>query len=414
MTQRALPLEPTGTARARPDVRFIRRVVLKNYRSIAGCDLTLGELTFLVGPNGSGKSNFLDGLRLIGDALRTSLDHALRDRSGISEVRRRSGGHPTHFGVRVDFGLANGHLGHFAFEVGARSNGGFDVREEACTIGDDHYRVHQGRLVVKPAEIAPPASADRLYLVNAAGLPRFREVFDALSHMGFYNLNPDRMRALQTPDVGELLTRDGSNLASVLDRLARTQPLVKRRIEEYLAKVVPGIDGVDAKRVGHMETVEFRQRVEGQKDAWRFPAINMSDGTLRALGILIALFQHAASESAPLVGIEEPEVALHPAAAGVLLDALREGSRQVQVLVTSHSPDLLDDPNIDSDAIIAVTATEGRSALGAVDEATRSALRDRLYTAGELLRTDQLRPDAEAIASAEGRQLKLFESGDAE
>ncbi len=65
---------------------FLTRVMLRNYRSIEACDVELGPLTFLVGQNGSGKSNFLDALRLITDALRTSLDHALRDRGGVHEV----------------------------------------------------------------------------------------------------------------------------------------------------------------------------------------------------------------------------------------------------------------------------------------------------------------------------------------
>ncbi len=69
---------------------FLTKVVLRNYKSIAACDVQLCPLVFLVGPNGAGKSNFLDALRFVADALRTSLDHALRDRGGIKEVRRRS------------------------------------------------------------------------------------------------------------------------------------------------------------------------------------------------------------------------------------------------------------------------------------------------------------------------------------
>ncbi len=68
---------------------LITQVTLKDYKSIARCDVRLGPLTFLVGPNGSGKSNFLDALRFVSDALNTSLDHALRDRGGIQEVLRR-------------------------------------------------------------------------------------------------------------------------------------------------------------------------------------------------------------------------------------------------------------------------------------------------------------------------------------
>ncbi|WP_371772831.1 AAA family ATPase [Streptomyces sp. NBC_01438] len=50
---------------------------LRHYRSIAEADVDLGQLLLLAGPNGSGKSNFLDALRLLSEALQTSLDQAL-------------------------------------------------------------------------------------------------------------------------------------------------------------------------------------------------------------------------------------------------------------------------------------------------------------------------------------------------
>ncbi|QRN97293.1 AAA family ATPase [Archangium violaceum] len=392
----------------RKRVPFLTRVRLRNYRSIAACDVELGPLTFLVGPNGSGKSNFLDALRLITDALRTSLDHALRDRGGVHEVRRRSSGHPTHFGIRIEFQLPDGEWGHFSFEVGARSHGDYAVQREECKVGNARYLVREGEVVIKPTPIAPPGSDDRLYLVNAAGLPEFRPVFDVLSNMGFYNLNPDKIRALQAPDKGELLARDGLNLSSVLERLEKLDGgSTKRRIEEYLSRIVPGLEGVDPKRVGHMETLEFRQHVEGSKDPWRFPAINMSDGTLRALGILVALLQARVEDRVRLVGIEEPEVALHPAAAGILRDALRDGSRHAQVIVTSHSPELLDASDVSAEEIVSVVAEKGKTFIARLDEATRSSLKDRLYTAGELLKTNQLTPELEAVP--EPNQLHLFE-----
>lgn len=90
----------------------MRRVTIRNYKSIAACQVQLGPLMFLVGPNGSGKSNFLDALRFAADALRSSLDHALRERGTIKEVRRRSGGHPNHFALRFDFVLPSGRNGY--------------------------------------------------------------------------------------------------------------------------------------------------------------------------------------------------------------------------------------------------------------------------------------------------------------
>lgn len=396
---------------------FITRVGIKNYKSIATCDVVLHSLTFLVGPNGAGKSNFLDVLRFVTDALRTSLDHALRDRGGIKEVRRRSGGHPTHFSIRLDFNLSNGSTGHYTFRIGARSQGGYEVQTEECVLrGPEllapvaHFTVHAGEVVKTSARVAPAATSDRLYLVNASGLAEFRPLYDALSHMGFYNLNPDRIRDLQAPDAGELLMRDGSNITSVLG-LLKTQHLdAKQQIEEYLSKVVPGVYGVDVKTVGPKETLEFRQKVAGMKDPWHFQASNMSDGTLRVLGILVALFQAGNGQRVPLVGIEEPEIALHPAAAGILLDSLREASRVTQIVVTSHSPDLLDDEQIETDSILSVVSREGVTLIGALDGTSRSALRDRLYTAGELLRLDQLKPDPAALEAATRNQLRLFES----
>jgi len=139
-------------------------------------------------------------------------------------------------------------------------------------------------------------------------------------------------------------------------------------------------------------------------------AENMSDGTLRALGVLTSLFQSANGNKprVPLVGIEEPEVAVHPGAAGVLRDALTSASAATQVLVTSHSPDLLDDKDIGPELILGVTSVNGETRIGALDEAGRSAIKDRLFTAGELLRQNQLMPEKEGKVSPDKDQPDLF------
>ena len=394
---------------AMKDTTFITRVILKNYKSIAACDVRLGPLMFLVGPNGAGKSNFLDALRFVADALDSSLDHALRSRGGINDVRRRSRGHPNHFSIRLEFTLPEGATGYYAFRIGSRPRGGYEVVTEECKVQkkpftiEEYFHVENGE-VETSVKVAPAASKDRLYLVNASGLPEFRAVYDAFSRMGFYNLNPDKIRELQDPDPGELLIRDGSNLASVLAQLSSP---VKQRIEEYLAKVVPGVRGVEVKEIRPKETLEFRQDVAGDKHAWRFLANNMSDGTLRVLGILVALFQEnqETQNHVLLVGIEEPEIALHPAAAGVLLASLRQAANKTQVLITSHSPDLLDDKDLKVESILAVEARKGNTVIGPVDEASKSVVRKRLFTIGELLSINQLQPDP---AGDLLRQLDLF------
>ena len=384
---------------------FITKVTLRNYKSIASCEVQLRPLMFLVGPNGAGKSNFLDSLRFVADALNSSLDHAIRDRGGINDVRRRSGGHPNHFSIRLNFTLPEGFTGHYAFRIVAPLHGKYEVQTEECILRnaqlptqEEYFHIENGTVIKTSVKVAPAAVTDRLYLVNASGLPEFRPVYDALSCMGFYSLNLDKIRDLQAPDPGDLLIRDGSNLTSVLARLSDP---VKRRIEEYLAAVVPGVHGVKVKKFGTKETLEFRQDVAGAKHPWQFLANNMSDGTLRALGILVALFQgnNDPKKRVLLVGVEEPEIALHPAAAGVLLDALRDAADKTQIIITSHSPDLLDDKDLDAESILAVEARNGITTIGHVHEAVRSAVRDRLYTTGELLRLNQLQPDLAPVDS---------------
>ena len=226
--------------------------------------------------------------------------------------------------------------------------------------------------------------------------------------MGFYNLNPTVIRELQSPDPGTLLLREGNNIASVLDQLSTHAVPTKRRIEEYLAKVVPGVVGVDSRVVGPKETLEFRQRVAGSDHTWHFLAANMSDGTLRALGVLTAIFQSSNGTRVPLVAIEEPEIALHPAAAAVLRDSLRDASRSTQLLVTSHSPELLDDASLDPDTLLAVEAVDSSTVIAKLDQAGMGALRKHLYTPGELLRVDHISPDHALAAPAEHR-LPLFD-----
>ncbi len=391
---------------------FIRRVRVKNYKSIAACDVELGPVSYLVGPNGSGKSNFLDLLHFVQDALQGSLENALQVRGGLSEVRRRSGGHPTHFGIRLDFRLPDGRDGYYAFNVGARPAGGFEVQREECVIGapgaGPSFLMSGGVPEKTSEEVFPVSTPDRLALVNAAGLPTFRPAFDALAGMRFYNLNPRVIRELQKPQDGIVLKPMGENIASVMAFMGRYAPDDKARVEEYLNLVVPSVHGVERVGVGHMETLEFRQDTAGSKHPWRFPANSMSDGTLRALGILVALFQGGDAKRPSLVGIEEPEVALHPAAAAVVRDALARAAERSQVLVTSHSPELLDDLSIPVESLLAVSGDGGVTQIAPIDEASRKVIRDKLYTAGELLKLNQLAPDPNRLTDPDGRQLKLF------
>jgi predicted ATPase len=207
-----------------------------------------------------------------------------------------------------------------------------------------------------------------------------------------YNPVPEGMRGFKVEKRSRNLDRTGSNLAETISRLRGVSRERWFRVTEYLRKINPTVLDIDIIPVDGNYGLRFTlDRGDGHR--WAFASQNMSDGTLRALAVLVALFQTTFPSPLIVVGLEEPEAGLHPAAAGVLFDAIMEAAESVQVIVTTHSPDLLDRKDVPEEAIRAVAMVEGRTIIGKVDDAGRTALRERLYTPGELMRMDQLRPE---------------------
>ena len=138
----------------------------------------------------------------------------------------------------------------------------------------------------------------------------------------------------------------------------------------------------------------------------KYFADSMSDGTLHFVGVLLALLQKSgAGSDTQVVGIEEPEAALHPEGADALMDVILEASEYTQVVVTSHSADLLDRESVPVQSILPVVCVDGKSKIGPLDEVGISILRDGTFTAGELLRIDQLHPASDVSTS---QRVDLF------
>jgi predicted ATPase len=113
---------------------FLRRVSIRNYKSIAECDVELGKLTVIVGRNGSGKSNFLDALQFVAESLETSLDHAVRARGSIDDVLRRTEASAEALAIELHFDLSDGRSGVYAIEVAGLPQGRYRVRHERLDI----------------------------------------------------------------------------------------------------------------------------------------------------------------------------------------------------------------------------------------------------------------------------------------
>jgi len=66
---------------------------------------------------------------------------------------------------------------------------------------------------------------------------------------------------------------------------------------------------VEVKKHGKNLSLEFTQEW-GKKKRLKFEGFSMSDGTLRAIGLLAAVFQRPVPS---LIAVEEPEATIHPA-----------------------------------------------------------------------------------------------------
>jgi predicted ATPase len=130
----------------------------------------------------------------------------------------------------------------------------------------------------------------------------------------------------------------------------------------------------------------------------------MSDGTLRALGILTAIYQR---QTPTLIAIEEPEATIHPGALGVILDVLSLAIERTQLIVTTHHPEVLDAEWLEDRHIRILTWEGGESRVSPLSAGAREALREHLMSASELFRSYAL--EGMPRGPETGQPSELFE-----
>ncbi|MEK6373001.1 MAG: AAA family ATPase [Acidobacteriota bacterium] len=393
----------------------IKQLILKRYRSIPAERITFDNPTIFVGRNGSGKSNLVSVFSFLAEAMATPLQAVFDRAGGISAVRNRSSGqsYPPNFGVRVNFGSMNGRsrAGFYAFEVKALRDYGFAVVREQCSVtGEDKSRSWFDRVgtefISNVGGMKPSLDPASLSLPLVGGEAKFAPVLRTLAAMRVYSIEPGKLREMQEPDSGTSLKSDGGNVTSVLKEIERQSDDDFQRISDILSTIVPNTTRVHVKKHGKSLSLEFTQEW-GEKKRLKFEGFSMSDGTLRAIGLLAAVFQRPVPS---LIAVEEPEATIHPGALESILDLLHHASRHMQVVITTHSPELLDAKWITDRHLRLVEWTEGATRVAPVSDATRKALQQHLMGAGELLRSSALEPAPLFDDDPAGaRQGSLFE-----
>jgi predicted ATPase len=225
-----------------------------------------------------------------------------------------------------------------------------------------------------------PEHRARLELPNDL---RFEALHDQLSRAVVYKIFPNRLREPQRIDLARPMREHGENWASILHHFDKERE--GRDLLAALGQIVGDIDDYRTTAVGGYVIPEIRHARVGGAPTW-LGALQESDGTLRVAGILTALLQEP---PLGLVGFEEPELTVHPGAIGVLFDHFREAATRGQVLLTTHSSELLD--LLDIDEVRVVERRDGATRVSRVHEAQRALVKQRLATTSELVWSEGLR-----------------------
>lgn len=374
---------------------MIRRIVVSNYRSLGrNVELELDGLTALVGQNGSGKSNTVDVLRFVSDCMHMGLEGAINRRHGISAVRRWSSGHPFDLSISVE--VQGSHCGErlagsYGFTLTGDRAEEYRVKEEEAdfTLGSERrrFRVVGGVWSEGPVDLRPQVDQLNLVLPLVAGDERFRALAEALRRVAIYAIYPDTLREPQKYDPAKPMDRHGSNWVSILKDQDRST--WKSELVGALGQLTGDIVDLQLRPVGGFLFVQFEHRRADDASSTRtkwFDAAQESDGTLRVAGIVTALLQQP---PLPVIGIEEPELTVHAGAIPLLYDFIQQASRSSQVILTTHSSELLD--LLPPEAVRVVERRHGETSVAPMEPQQLAAVKAGLMTLGEILRAEGIR-----------------------
>ena len=377
---------------------FLQQLSLRNFRSIKNESILFPNPLLLVGRNDTGKTNILEALSFLSDCMSLPLQTVVDSRGGFSYLSYlHSSGEPYEAPIylRADFSLRQPkQIGHYALLLGfvGGSPNSFDVLHEQCSLVDQSgertwFDREGSQFRTNVSGLGLQMDSQALALPLAAGIQAFAPVRRALESMRVYTIEPNRIREPQSSFDNRYLQRDGGNLVSILEKMNSRDPDILERIRELLNAIVPNLTKlILVSESGKRPELMFTQKAS-RNENFVFHSSRMADGTLRVLGLLAAAMQ----EPPPMVmAFDEPELYLHPGAVSAVSDIIQMAAGRSQVIVTTHSPELIDSKWITPDNLRIVRKQEGATEVTALASAPQKAIRQHLMGAGELMRANAL------------------------
>jgi predicted ATPase len=365
---------------------IVSRLSVKNWRNFRSFEVDLTERLFIVGPNAAGKSNFLDIFRFLRDVAKSEgggLQKALKDRGGVPKVRSLSARRYPEIVIGVTLANSASETPLWRYELGIRQQ----ARASRLPYVSFERAWSGSRQVLdRPTkeDIADPARLTQTYLEQIGANSAFRDVARFFQRVTYLHLVPQLLRYADQIQ-GRVIEEDPFG-QSFLERVAKapegTRKSRFRSIEKALKIAVPQFEQLQFTR----DAATGRPHLQALYSHWRKDAgwqqeDQFSDGTLRLIGLLWSLL-----EGDSLLLLEEPELSLNAAIVAQLapLTYRLQRSKRRQVLLSTHSDDLLSDPGIDGREVLLLRPVgEGTEVSVAADTSDVRTLLDAGFSVGE-------------------------------
>ncbi|MDP3650699.1 MAG: AAA family ATPase [Rhodoferax sp.] len=405
---------------------YLKSLKVQHYKSLDDVSVDFApDVTVVVGPNGVGKSNFVDVLRFLRDAVTDDLEHAVTKREGIQRLLQTYKTKPYKIGLRFDFAEKDEpDTASYMLQIASVGSSDYRVESEACNflldslgIGRLDYdfrwtRDTKGRTEAtysfldanekrtnttshlnegySPDAIALSATPTKADSKNPIQSPMYGIIGMSIAGWNYCTIYPNTLKKPALPDRDSKLMESGDNWASVIKALKRSPKgrEALERIYDAMRAVLPTFEEVSIQTVGSYLVPLFKFRVEGETALASFDPVQLSDGTLRLFGILLAAYQLPRPK---LLVIEEPEQTIYPGALAVLADVFKEIGKNTQVLITTHSPHLVQ--FFEPSQIRVAVMHNGMTQIRPIHPHQLEAVNEGLLSLEEFMTTEGLRPD---------------------
>ncbi len=323
---------------------------VRNYRALRDVEFRdLSPLTVLIGANGSGKSTVFDIFAFLSECFTDGLRRAWDRRNRFREMRSRGSDGPIVIELKYRE-TAKTPLITYRLEIDEQESGPVIVREllrwkrgsygrpfTFLEFENGRGRAAAGDFPDEEAErIEETLASAEVLAVNTLGQferhPRVRALREFITgwHLSYLSAQDPR----GTPEAGpqEHLSRNGANLANVIQYLRERYPDHLDRLIEVLCRRVPRLEKVNSEILADGRLLlQFKDAPFDRPILAKYA----SDGTIKLLAYLILIHD---PDPLPLIGIEEPENFLYPILQRELAEECAVASRSSQLMVTTHSP----------------------------------------------------------------------------